>query len=145
MKTAEYIKAVEEMGLSVHKRSNNMVIIKDYSENSVAWVNAERRWVLDTNFAGFSELDEAIRGKMFALAVEYSTTPLREREEEKRYRLKSTNFHNVYLMTEDGVRYPYQNEWYKGSVCQKVFFTEAELGVMDEFGFEREPVKEEDK
>jgi len=145
MRTNDFIKVVKGLGLSAYKRCNNMVIIKDYSEKSVAWVDAERICVLDTNFTGFIELDEDIRGKMFALAVEYSITPLREREEEKRYRLKSTNFHNVYLMTEDGVRYPYQNEWYKGSICQKVFFTEAELGVMDEFGFEREPVKEEDK
>ena len=139
MKTVDFIKAVKEMGLSVYENSSNTVVVTDDSDRPVVWVETEGLYILNTNFTGFADLEETIRKKLYALAVEYSATPLAEREE-KRYRLKSTHFDNTYLMIVDGVRHPYQNERYKGSICHKVFFTESELKNMDETGFIRIPI-----
>jgi len=149
MKTADFIKAVKGLGLSVYKYSSNTIEVKDNSNCKVVCIATEGMYVLDTDFIAFVGLDETIRKKLLALAVEHSTTPLEEREGEKRYRLKLNApilidndevFLNFNLDDDD-----YAIDTEKESVFYKTIFTETELSQMDETGFARILVEEEEK
>jgi len=63
MKTAEYIKAVKGLGLSVYKYSSNTIEVKDNSNCKVVCIATEGMYVLDTDFIAFVGLDETIRKK----------------------------------------------------------------------------------
>jgi len=150
MKTAEYIKAVKGLGLSVYEECTNTVMVEnDAADTAVVHVDTKRMYGLDTNFTGFIELDEAARGKVFALAVEYSTTPLKERKEEKRYRLRL----NAPVIKLSGKDYLNLNKTIgdyflddkKENNLFQTTFTGTELSKIDETGFTRIPVEEEEK
>ena len=149
MRTNDFIKAVKGLGLSVYEGSSDIVMVENDSDQTVVWVDTERMCVLDTIFRGFVGLDETIRKKLLALAVEYSTTPLEEREQEKRYRLKlnlpiidfsEKNYLNIY---KDGGEHFLNDKVEGDGYCTS--FTETELKGMDETGFKRIPVEEEEK
>ena len=150
MKTAEYIKAVKGLGLSVYEECTNTVMVEnDAADTAVVHVDTKRMYGLDTNFTGFIELDEAARGKVFALAVEYSTTPLKERKEEKRYRLRL----NAPILKRPGMECLNLNKDTGSCVLDdkdedelyQTAFTLSELSQMDETGFTRILAEEEEK
>ena len=82
MKTADFIKAVKNLGLSAYEECNTMVMIDDDSDTALVMIDTGRMCVLGTNFTGFMDLDETVRKKLFALVAEYSFTPIDEREKQ---------------------------------------------------------------
>lgn len=84
MRTKEFIKRVEELGFEVvdgffaiHVSTNGI--------NSVANVNKEKEFSLQTCTGVFKELKKEKRKQLLELCVEYASTPIEDREEEKRF------------------------------------------------------------
>ena len=99
MKTKEFIEKVEELGFDVevicYKQDDSIeiehrIFIRN-KENQcmVATLWVERVYEFDNNWAWFTKLiKETKKKELFDLLVEYSSTPIKEREEEKKYYLK---------------------------------------------------------
>lgn len=88
MKTNEFIKRVEELGYYAHKIvtqidifANGFIIAKVYT-NRMYSINA----------FNFVNIQWKNQDKLFALIVEYASTPIDEREEEKKFYLRHMYF-----------------------------------------------------
>lgn len=86
MKTKEFIKKVEELGLRVKNCYKAFEISN--ATNQIAFVEEEKTLAFSTTFYKYYDLDEEIKEKLFDLLVEYARTPIEEREEEKKYYLR---------------------------------------------------------
>ena len=99
MKTSELIKRVQELsnGLSVEFPNKIAVLFADNKQTPICEVDDNIISTYKDRFAVNSPISNAIE-----LMFEYAKTPLEEREEEKKYRLKVNcnnfqclNFHTV--------------------------------------------------
>ena len=104
-------------------------------------VSKEYRYMMSTHYAGFEELPLPVAVKLFADMAMLAQTPLAEREEEKRYRLRivanlgfkdDQRFLNLNIEREEYfICSARQSEWVK------TIFTESEISQMDITGFEK--------
>ncbi|MCO4095731.1 hypothetical protein KFV08_07855 [Macrococcoides canis] len=90
MKTKELIKKVEHHGLVVEHDYglNNIVVFAEYNgeEYVVARVSETKRYSLTTNYSHFLyTLDAEQQDRLFNLLSIYASTPVEERQEEKKY------------------------------------------------------------
>ena len=109
-------------------------------------VSKEYRYMMSTHYAGFEELPLPVAVKLFADMAMLSETPLAEREEEKRYRLRivanlgfmdDQRFLNLNIEREEYfICSARQSEWVK------TIFTESEIAEMDITGFQKVEVTE---
>lgn len=76
MKTAEFIKKVEELGYKAHKRITQIDIVSDGF--TVAIVSTKLIHVI--NSFCFVDVEWKNQDKLFDLIVEYAKTPIDERE-----------------------------------------------------------------
>lgn len=102
MRTKEFIKRVEELGFEVvdgffaiHVSTNGI--------NSVANVNKEKEFSLQTCTGVFRELRKEQRKQLLELCVEYASTPIEDREKEKKFLIRhkylvSKNFYPVCMV-----------------------------------------------
>ena len=99
MKTKEFIEKVEELGFDVeviyYKKDDSIeierrIVIRNKENKcvvSVVW--AERVYEFDNSWICFTKLTEELQKKeLFNLLIKYSSTPIEEREEAKKYYLK---------------------------------------------------------
>ena len=82
MKTKEFIKRVEDLGYTIFSTNEPFIQIYDHRERILAEVSREKQYQININ------KDEHITKTLFDLIVEYASTPVEDREEEKRYYLK---------------------------------------------------------
>lgn len=82
MKTKEFIKRVEDLGYTIFSTNEPFIQIYDHRERILAEVSREKQYQININN------DEHITKTLFDLIVEYASTPVEDREEEKRYYLK---------------------------------------------------------
>ena len=150
MKTKEFIEKVEALGYEVHVRGKEMKICDEGSGYGVR----------DPLFVLVSDLAEVlIPGKVYIsslerigllnVVTEYLNTPLADREEEKRCRLRydvppllrKAHAKAAYLSIRriDG-RPDISNSPIEHQGFQK-FFTESEIAQMDITGFQKEEVE----
>ena len=87
MKTKEFIRKVEEMGFDAEERGNEVYLYGRVS-NCYAKISKEFKYTINTFYHEFMFLNEGDRGLLFDLIVEYISTPVDEREEEKKFYLK---------------------------------------------------------
>lgn len=89
MKTKEFIKAIEKLG---YYPLENNAIIKITKSQSIQFVYADvatnHQNVLGTDYFPFTELSKDEQAELFDVLIEYARTPLEEREEEPKYRLR---------------------------------------------------------
>ena len=96
MKTKEFIEKVEELGFDVEVKSiddfikieHKIVIRNKENKCVVSALWTEKNYEFDNRWESFTKLTEETKKQLFDLLVEYSTTPIKEREEEKKYYLK---------------------------------------------------------
>ncbi len=122
MKTSEFIKRVEELGYLVTKQTTRYVIEKSVSEelaNYVADVDLRYRNTIRTNSVENDELLDLI--------VEYAKTPLDEREEEKKFRVKCRITNDVLYVDE---KLEWKNEYDR--------FTHFTLKELEDLGIDIE-------
>lgn len=86
MQTKEFIKEVEVLGFEV-KDFEGAVHVRIDGEMLLA-ISKRYEGVLDTDYANFRSLSWVFRKPVFKLAVEYASTPVDKREEEKEYYIK---------------------------------------------------------
>lgn len=99
MKTSEFIEKVTALE-GVGGFFENEECLYLYSSNHVelvASVDKEERFVLSTIFYDFSELSFFSQGLLLDLLYQYATTPLEEREEPKKYKLRHKLVEFAYL------------------------------------------------
>ncbi|WP_099321130.1 hypothetical protein [Anaerococcus sp. Marseille-P3625] len=79
MKTKEFIKRVEELGLDVDIKNGYINIDGDYFNG--CYISIDEPFTINTDFGG-------VKKPLFDLLVEYASTPPEDREEEKKFYLK---------------------------------------------------------
>ena len=132
MKYSEFIREVEKMGLNTTTVNGCVEVLNKYGE-MLLYVDMDYDFSISTEYTSFDELDfdeldKEIKKKLFNLAVELASTPLDEREDEKRYRLRLPFItdHRAYL---NGFR----NGFFVGNKSNvnkhktKIIFTESEI------------------
>lgn len=86
MRTKEFIKRVEELGFKVIDGIASLMIIAE--NNECARVYENTMYSINTSTRVFDEIDKGVQKNLFNLIVEYASTPIKERKEEKKYLLK---------------------------------------------------------
>lgn len=145
MRTSEFREAIGELGFTVDDNCDYGFNI-DNERDTIACVSNRVEYNIDTDWFDFEETELIKRGKLLPILVNYASTPIAEREEEKRYRLKLVNKtvddNASYLnKIESEGKYFVSNKF---SIFGKVesIFTESELKKMDLTGFEKVEVTE---
>ena len=118
MKTSEFIeKALEVEGVASHEnRDNCVVVFIGRGGMTLAKVFVDETHAFDTAWTSFHELKKQSKDRLLTLICEYAMTPLEEREEQKKYKLK----HKL-IRGNDG----YLN--YAGSKKELIFSSETEI------------------
>lgn len=118
MKTKEFVKKVEELGFDVAvKEYNNEKCIQLFNSNGYAILKVSKECIYEstTTFNEFTNLQKDLKKQLFDLLVEYSSTPIKEREEEKKYYLKHKflrNDHDKYYLNDNYLNnYTPKNNW----------------------------------
>ena len=145
MKTKTFIEKVEALGYVVGNFLAYLSV-SDSDGHDFAAVSKKHRFAMDTDTFHFAmHVNDEDAEKIATLLFEYSATPLADREEEKRYRLRLVSQlikdQFVYL-----IRLPKTSEYTIGSKkvnneTWKTIFTESEIAEMDITGFEKEEVE----
>lgn len=102
MKTNEFIKKLNELGYNVKETEHTIIVRKEFTHLAV--IDKENIY----GFKYFCHNDK----DLFKLCVDYTSTPLGEREEEKRYYIRKFNkkfYEGEYLN-----HYINYNRWFLG-------------------------------
>ena len=144
MKYSEFETEVEKMGFYIGYSPLYLFVVDRYTER-LASISKEFDMWLDTEYQEFPKLPQEQRAALFDLLYVISKTPLAEREEEKRYRLRivanlgfmdDQRFLNLNIEREEYfICSARQSEWVK------TIFTESEIAEMDITGFVKEEVE----
>ena len=144
MKTKEFVRQVEALGYEVSyswgtiyiKRAGFAILDLGYVEE----------WDIDIDYPGFDEMRWDDKKELMTIVSEYMLTDPKDREEEKRYRLRivanlgfkdDQRFLNLNIEREEYfICSARQSEWVK------TIFTESEIAEMDITGFEKVEVNE---
>ena len=81
MKTNEFIKKLNELGYNVRETEHSVIVRKEYTHLAV---------IDKDNIYGFKYFYHNDKD-LFKLCVDYASTPIKKREEEKRYYLRKKN------------------------------------------------------
>ena len=144
MKYSEFEREVEKLGIT-HNTSCAEIVVKVHGR-TVMGVSTNREYIVDSEWDEFQSLHKKTQGELFDLAYQLAKTPLAEREEEKRYRLRivanlgfkdDQRFLNLNIEREEYfICSARQSEWVK------TIFTESEIAGMDITGFQKVEVTE---
>jgi len=143
MKYSEVKNKVEDRGYGYDDDGSVIEILDKESHWPIASISKLKPFAVSTAFLAFLSLDDIEKKVIGNLAFELAATPLKEREEEKRYRLKAENLPQIgtnrYLCN-------YEDVWVLSdgddTNYNQAIFTESELEHIDETGFVREEVTE---
>ena len=96
MKTSELIKKVMEIeGINDYRQEGEMLCFYASKRNEiVAYANLIKKFKIATDFGNFSKSSQEL---LLDLFYEYAKTPLEEREEPKKYKLKHKLVEDAYL------------------------------------------------
>ena len=140
MKTKEFVRQVEALGFLVYD-GHGYLEVKDTEGKDVVDILKAKRWVYDCEFDAFESLHEVKQTELMEAVTEYVTTQVKDREEEKRCRLRivanlgfkdDQRFLNLNIEREEYfICSARQSEWVK------TIFTESEISQMDITGFEK--------
>ena len=149
MKTEEFIAKVEALGFLVYDE-HCYLEVKDTEYKDVVDILKAKRWMYDCEFDAFESLHEVKQTELMEFVTEYVTTQVKDREGEKRYRLryvtppllrrKLTAPEYLYFRRCDG----YVDTSLSGEddPAFQTIFTETEISEMDITGFEKLEVPE---
>jgi len=145
MKYSEFKEKMGNMGFQIKETEKQIVVFNTIGETAVL-IPKYCTYSLDTRFTGYERLNEMDREYIFYNANALASTPIEEREEEKRYRLKLTvnvlSGGNLYLVKNIKKNYLRLGHSNFSSKYYQTYFTKSELKDIDETGFVREEVTE---
>ena len=139
MKYAEFERTVKSMGLFINDREGE-IYVEDDSQFPVLTVSKLDEMVIDTEYPSFIELPYGKKDTLLILVVTLAKTPLAEREEEKKYRVKFPSItrggRKIYLSKEESCVDPISIDWseeiYVHDRSDLYAFTEQEIKDIDE-------------
>ena len=137
MKCSEFKREVEKLGCEVYDTSGDVVVKRN--TRTILTVNKNREFEFDNVWNKWSGIGE-IKSPLFDLAYQLAKTPLAEREEEKKYRVKFPAItrlgRNIYLSKEKGCVDPLGIDWSGETFIHDrpslYTFTEQEIKDIDE-------------
>ena len=149
MKYSEFKAEVEKMGYWVDNDKSPLYVDKSKGGETIIAIGKHKRFSVDPSWSGFHTIPEENQIAIYNLAHALTVTPIAEREEEKRYRLRldvpamsSKQSWSVY----------YLNKHKEAKLCRlgsdvastswQTIFTESEISQMDITGFEKVEVNE---
>ena len=91
MKYSEFKTEVEKLGFAVDDSNTSIYVDKNEGGETLMSIGRHERFWLDPGWSGFNNLTEDQKLELYDLAYQLSKTPLVEREEEKKYRVKFPN------------------------------------------------------
>ena len=141
MKYSEFKAEVEKLGYWVDIDHAPIYVDKSGRGETIIAIGKHKRFSVDPDWSGFHAIPEENQIAIYNLAHALAVTPLAEREEEKRYRLRivanlgfmdDQRFLNLNIEREEYfICSARQSEWVK------TIFTESEISQMDITGFEK--------
>ena len=139
MKYSEFEREVEKLGFTHNRRCAE--IVTKVNGKTVVGISTNREYIVDNEWDEYQNLHKSTQGELFDLAYQLAKTPLAEREEEKRYRVKFPNIKQSGLpirltkVNWDGSGYM-TTDWPCESYVEKhpeqYTFTEQEIKDIDE-------------
>ena len=129
MKTKQLIKEVKSMGFQI-KELYSEIVIKDVEGYIVAVASKVEFAALVTEYRGFFKLDYNTKLQLLNLLIKYAKTPIEDRGEEEKFKLKQKGVSEKYLMW-----MPALNQYITSSkpFSNAVFiFTQSEIDDMPE-------------
>ena len=138
MKYSEFEREVEKLGFTHSKRCGQVAVKVD--GQTVMGISTGRKYIVDSEWNKYQQLNETTQGKLFDLAYQLAKTPLAEREEEKLYNVifptiqRDGNF--IYMAKDNSNGDPLGIDW-SDSIYMKrnptnFAFTEKEIKDIDE-------------
>ncbi|UXR34301.1 hypothetical protein MUA41_07960 [Staphylococcus simulans] len=127
MKTKEFIASVQNMGFKIAK-GVSLISVKNELNETLAYVDEEYTESMSTVYRNFVRLADEEKENLFKVIVEYASTPLEKREEEKQYYIKHPGLSRAFAY----LNYRrFRNEWYLSAKYEddiaKTQFTLEEL------------------
>ena len=148
MKTKEFIAKVAALGFLVHD-GHCYLEVKDTEYKDVVDILKAKRFVYDCEFDAFESLHEVKQTELMEIVTEYVTTQVKDREEEKRYRLRKLpiplldrSTEKQWLWRQRGTEIAGVDTLSVDHERYQTIFTESEISQMDITGFERVEVTE---
>lgn len=98
MKTNEFIKEVEALGFFTGTLLKTGISVRTKHGEGILMIGSQSVYKINTFYDAYENLEICTREKLFKLALEYASTPINEREEEKKYyivmqKIKSSHDH----------------------------------------------------
>ena len=140
MKYSEFKQRVIDIGFNVEDEAREVWVVDDEGD-IVATVSTDITNSMDTDYIAFKEQGEDVRREILDLSYKLSKTPLTERENEKKYRVKFPNIKQSGLpiiltkVNWDGSGYTTTDcpcESYIEKHLEQYTFTEKEIKDIDE-------------
>jgi hypothetical protein len=144
MKYSEFEFFMNHVGLKINDfGSDKGFFVTNRHNDAIAWISKIEMHKISTNWTEFGRLTKDEQEFVIKKSYELACTPIEERQEEKRYRLKANlpqlQMSNIYLCA-------YNDSFVLTNTLTfspaKTIFTESELEEIDETGFVREEVTE---
>ena len=139
MKYSEFEREVEREGFNVDRKSGTVYV--DSTTGTVMSISTDDLFMFDCDWSAFVHLNRDVQEPLFDLAYQLAKTPLAEREEEKKYRVKFPNIKRSGLpiiltkVNWDGSGYTTMDwpcESYVEKHPEQFNFTEQEIKDIDE-------------
>ena len=138
MKYSEFEREVEREGFNVDRKSGTAYV--DSTTDTVMSISTDDLFMFDCDWSAFVHLNRDVQEPLFDLAYQLAKTPLAEREEEKKYRVKFPAItrlgRNIYLSKEKGCVDPLGIDWSAETFIHDrpslYTFTEQEIKDIDE-------------
>ena len=138
MKYSEFEREVEREGFNVDRKSGTAYV--DSTTDTVMSISTDDLFMFDCDWSAFVHLNRDVQEQLFDLAYQLAKTPLAEREEEKKYRVKFPAItrlgRNIYLSKEKGCVDPLGIDWSGETFIHDrpslYTFTEQEIKDIDE-------------
>ena len=139
MKYSEFEREVEKLGFT-HSSRCAEIVVKVHGR-TVMGVSTNREYIVDSEWDEFQSLHKKTQSELFDLAYQLAKTPLAEREEEKKYRVKFPTItragNAIYLQKDTGDKDPIGVDWSPEDFIfdekpTDYIFTEQEIKDIDE-------------
>ena len=104
MKTKEFIKRVEELGYLLSS-SYYCWEIRNKKNYLIAVVSKDVLYKISTDSAYWDGISDEDKNKLLGLLIEYAKTPIKDREEEKKYYLKHRYLQSSFTNLNDFLSY----------------------------------------